>query len=355
VAREPWIKLLIGFRRNPKIAGLPDDGARLGWVYAMLEAKVQREMGVFGSEFHFTEVLGRHGRYVKDYLAAGLLETDPDLCEECAIRYGELRHGVVVVHDFLREQRSATSSTTEDAVSSGAKRTALWRLRQAVFTRDQHTCRYCGRADYERDWLIAEHVIPNGPTTLENLVTACRSCNKKKGGRTPEEAGMTPLPVPVGDGVTRHSDASPVRRDAVTRRVSSRARPTTATATRTERESSPHGRGSKNRDSPAVPERADVQALLDHGYRRVTAKQRTVLDEIADRHRRKGDDGSWFAVSAIANAGDLDPLRAVIGADRDAQEANKRRIAEEESIWSQTKARDRREAEAILAGSRSRS
>jgi hypothetical protein len=345
---EPWIKLLIGFRRNPKIAGLPDDGARLGWVYTMIEAKVQRDMGVFGSEFHFTEVLGRHGRHFKDYLAAGLLEADPDLCAECAIRYGELRPGSVVVHDFLREQRSATSTTTEDAASSGAKRTALWRQRQAVFARDEHTCRYCGRADYERDWLIAEHVIPNGPTTMENLVTACRSCNKKKGGRTPEEAGMVLLPA----GVTRHGDASPVARDAVTKRVSSRARPTTATATGTETGISPHGGGSKNRDSPAPPERADVAALLEAGFRRVTPKQRTVLDEIADRHRRRGDDGSWFAVEQIAGRGEADPLRAVIAADKAEQADNRRRADDEDSIWAATKERDRREAEALMAGTR---
>lgn len=116
--------------------------------------------------------------------------------------------------------------------------------------------------------------------------------------------------------------------------------------------SSPDGRGSSNRGSPAPPERADIQALLDLGWRRVTPKQRTVLDEIADRHRRKGDDGSWFAVATIAEAGDLDPLRAVIAADREEQEANRRRIAEEESIWNQAKARERREAEAIVAAGR---
>jgi HNH endonuclease len=83
----------------------------------------------------------------------------------------------------------------------GAARTANWRLRNQVFERDQFTCRYCGVADYERDWLVADHVIPSpaGATTLENLVTACRPCNKRKGGRTPEEAGMPLLPVPTGD------------------------------------------------------------------------------------------------------------------------------------------------------------
>lgn len=87
---------------------------------------------------------------------------------------------------------------------SGAERTAEWRLRTQVFERDNFTCRYCGVTDYPRGWLVADHVVPepDGPTTLENLVTACRPCNSRKGGRTPDEAGM-----PLRD-VTRHRGAS---------------------------------------------------------------------------------------------------------------------------------------------------
>jgi 5-methylcytosine-specific restriction endonuclease McrA len=43
-----------------------------------------------------------------------------------------------------------------------------------------------------------DHIIPvsqGGDSTLDNLVTACRRCNRKKAARTPEEAGMTVLPV----------------------------------------------------------------------------------------------------------------------------------------------------------------
>jgi 5-methylcytosine-specific restriction endonuclease McrA len=68
--------------------------------------------------------------------------------------------------------------------------------RSRVLMRDQYTCRYCG-AQPEADRLVAEHVINGGPTTMENLVTACRSCNRKKSNKTVEEAGMTLLPEPV--------------------------------------------------------------------------------------------------------------------------------------------------------------
>lgn len=53
-------------------------------------------------------------------------------------------------------------------------------LRFNVFRRDGFRCRYCGRSVDDGAVLHADHVIPEskgGPTTLENLVTACRECN----------------------------------------------------------------------------------------------------------------------------------------------------------------------------------
>ncbi|WP_206109929.1 HNH endonuclease [Paenibacillus albicereus] len=62
-------------------------------------------------------------------------------------------------------------------------------LRIAMLKRDGHACRYCG----SEDELTADHVIPEsagGPTTLDNLVTACRTCNTKKGRKSLEESGL---------------------------------------------------------------------------------------------------------------------------------------------------------------------
>ena len=39
-----------------------------------------------------------------------------------------------------------------------------------------------------------------GETSWENLVTACKACNTKKGNRTPEEAGMRLLKKPRAPG-----------------------------------------------------------------------------------------------------------------------------------------------------------
>jgi 5-methylcytosine-specific restriction endonuclease McrA len=64
--------------------------------------------------------------------------------------------------------------------------------RQNIFLRDDGTCQYC-REQLPRRELNLDHVQPRsrgGKTNWENVVTSCIECNFKKGGRTPEEAGM---------------------------------------------------------------------------------------------------------------------------------------------------------------------
>jgi 5-methylcytosine-specific restriction endonuclease McrA len=66
--------------------------------------------------------------------------------------------------------------------------------RRAVFARDLHRCQYCGDAAENLD-----HVLPRsrgGDHTWENVVAACRSCNARKGDRTPAEAHMTLTSTP---------------------------------------------------------------------------------------------------------------------------------------------------------------
>ena len=64
--------------------------------------------------------------------------------------------------------------------------------RRNLMFRDAHQCQYCGRRPPLRD-LNIDHVVPRsrgGDDTWENLVTACRPCNLKKGWKTPDEANM---------------------------------------------------------------------------------------------------------------------------------------------------------------------
>lgn len=66
-----------------------------------------------------------------------------------------------------------------------------------VFNRDKYTCQYCGRQVRE---LTLDHVIPRrlgGEHSWENIASACKVCNRRKGGRTPHEAGMKLLRKPA--------------------------------------------------------------------------------------------------------------------------------------------------------------
>lgn len=61
--------------------------------------------------------------------------------------------------------------------------------RQNIFKRDGHSCQYCGS---EKD-LTLDHLIPRskgGKSSWNNLVTACKRCNTRKGDNKPEETGL---------------------------------------------------------------------------------------------------------------------------------------------------------------------
>jgi hypothetical protein len=67
-----------------------------------------------------------------------------------------------------------------------------------IFRRDRHLCAYCGNV-YAEEKLTRDHILPivmGGKDKWMNLVTACRGCNHRKAGRTPEGARMQLLYVP---------------------------------------------------------------------------------------------------------------------------------------------------------------
>ena len=67
-----------------------------------------------------------------------------------------------------------------------------------IYTRDNNTCQYCGKKFSKSD-LSLDHVIPRsygGKSTWENIVCCCATCNRKKGGRTPQESSMGLLKKP---------------------------------------------------------------------------------------------------------------------------------------------------------------
>ncbi|MDR2689035.1 MAG: HNH endonuclease [Azoarcus sp.] len=76
-----------------------------------------------------------------------------------------------------------------------------------LFRRDRYTCAYCGNRFLPRD-LSRDHVIPRvqgGHDIWTNVVTACRSCNQRKGGRRPEQTrNMQLLFVPYAPCLWEH-------------------------------------------------------------------------------------------------------------------------------------------------------
>lgn len=69
--------------------------------------------------------------------------------------------------------------------ASGMKRTR-------IYMRDKFRCQYCGDKKTASE-LTLDHILPRsrgGDNSPMNVVTACVSCNNRKGSRTPSEARM---------------------------------------------------------------------------------------------------------------------------------------------------------------------
>lgn len=87
-----------------------------------------------------------------------------------------------------------------------------------VIKRDGYECRYCGHKFNDAQEPILDHVLPRsqgGGDTSDNLVVSCNYCNCKKGGRTPEQAGMPLRPIPDKPMLKRLSTNLPWDRDKV--------------------------------------------------------------------------------------------------------------------------------------------
>jgi len=72
-----------------------------------------------------------------------------------------------------------------------------------LFARDRYRCQFCGRRDLElgyRECLTRDHLVPlsrGGSNAWVNVVTACSTCNTRKGNRLMAECGMQLLTVPA--------------------------------------------------------------------------------------------------------------------------------------------------------------
>lgn len=90
-------------------------------------------------------------------------------------------------------------------------------LRRQITTRDCDRCTYCQTSQANSGIPMSiDHIIPvaeGGPTTLENLCLACRSCNEAKGKRTvavdPLSGESYPLFNPLQQNWNSHFAWSP--------------------------------------------------------------------------------------------------------------------------------------------------
>jgi 5-methylcytosine-specific restriction endonuclease McrA len=70
--------------------------------------------------------------------------------------------------------------------------------RANIYARDGHRCQYCG-TEFPVSDLTFDHVVPvsqAGRKDWVNIVTCCVTCNRRKGGRTPAQAGMRVIRPP---------------------------------------------------------------------------------------------------------------------------------------------------------------
>ena len=112
---------------------------------------------------------------------------------------------VEVIREYDREIRAVTFSIKLPSVIRLLRYIKIKRRfdyvpfsRANIYARDAHACQYCGDT-FSTAELTFDHVVPvaqGGRKDWENIVTCCVTCNRKKGGRTPAEAGMHLMRTP---------------------------------------------------------------------------------------------------------------------------------------------------------------
>ncbi len=172
-----WVRLDDGFADHPKLEQISDYAFRLH-VSAMCWSSRRGTDGRISKRDLYT-------------LASRLVsfEGNPlDLATE--LTDFELWHTTEYGYWFPLRTRHNPAEKTHHETREHRKH------RRIVLSRDGYKCRYCTR----REFLTLDHIVPpskGGSHDPTNLVTACRSCNSRKGSRTPQSASMPLLPIEV--------------------------------------------------------------------------------------------------------------------------------------------------------------
>ena len=130
-----------------------------------------------------------------------------------SLKHEENKSSGIEIIDFYKDDHIICTNNKKYPIPAVAKTAKYFRVsnyrvkfsRKNLFIRDDHSCQYCGKCPDLKD-LTYDHVIPKSlwsydrigtPTCWTNIVTACITCNRKKGNRTPKQANMPLKKLPV--------------------------------------------------------------------------------------------------------------------------------------------------------------
>lgn len=184
-----WVKLASNYYLDPAIAGLGADGEVM-YVRGLAYCGGQETEGFIPAAVCPMLTRKSQWRKVADQLVSAGLWAKVD----------EKTNGFRV-KNWAKFQKSLDDLAADRR--AGNLRQTLFRdpeMKDAIRSRDGNRCRYCSTTVDWKDRRSGtggtyDHVDPAGGHRLDNIVVACRACNAQKGRRTPEEAGMTLLPV----------------------------------------------------------------------------------------------------------------------------------------------------------------
>lgn len=178
----PWFRISDDFTDHPKVEAAGSEAVGL-WVRLGAYAARQLTDGVIPGPVAL--------RYGDQHLIDRLV----------AVRMLDVVEDGWAIHDYLDHNPSRAEILADRAVKKAAAVDP--ELRGIVKARDGNRCRYqaCGRLVNWADRRtvrggVLDLVDPTRPVNLNNLVVACRGCQKRHVGVSAEHAGMALGPIP---------------------------------------------------------------------------------------------------------------------------------------------------------------
>ncbi len=187
-----------------KHAVYPDDSPILSTVSAQLFAAATKPLSDFIAALRTYPAIranGNNAQYIEGRIEA-LQEDLWHLLRQCTEIRQEVQSEIKRL-GMTREQGAKIRASVKarqkfvdiaDFYMPTARTNVSPLKRNQIFTRDNYSCRLCPNT-YKDMRLEVDHWIPvneGGSHYDENLVTLCKDCNRKKGGRRPDTAEPPP-------------------------------------------------------------------------------------------------------------------------------------------------------------------